>query len=165
MASFTRSRFRAWPWVWLALAALFSDLALADREQDRETFRQGWAAAARGDQARHDGRDHGPAGLPADALPGVRTAAPAHRPGARVVAEQFLARHRDWSFAANLETVWLRSLARRGDYEALLRHGRESADAEVRCHLAGPIWPRAAPMAWPSVPKRCGWLGVRSIGL
>jgi len=49
--------------------------------------------------------------------------------------ERFLATYRNWSFAANLERQWLRSLARAGKHEALLRYGTESDDAEIRCRI------------------------------
>jgi len=49
--------------------------------------------------------------------------------------ERFLATYRGWSFAARLEHQWLESLARSGDYEALLRYGTGADDAEIRCHI------------------------------
>ena len=48
----------------------------------------------------------------------------------------FLATHRDWAFADGLETAWLRTLGKRGEWAAVLRYGSESTDTEVRCHLA-----------------------------
>lgn len=121
----------------LVLAAIAaSPFALADRAQDRETFRDGWAAAARGDQG---------ATLQAIlALPDYQLAPYLEFELLRqrvdkvpeAVFETFLARYRDWSFHPALELAWLRSLGRRGLDEALVRHGRASTDAEVRCHLA-----------------------------
>ncbi|MGY6631280.1 MAG: transglycosylase SLT domain-containing protein [Wenzhouxiangella sp.] len=119
--------------LWLPAAAVAAD---DQRAQQRETFKAGWAAVARGDQA---------AAMEALVTLGDYPLAPylefelirqridtAPEP----VVEQFLARHRDWSFANQLELNWLRSLARRGQADALLRHGRQSSDAEVRCHVA-----------------------------
>lgn len=53
---------------------------------------------------------------------------------------QFLARHRDWSFAPQLELTWLRSMARRQHHAALLRHPPVSPlasnDAAIACGRA-----------------------------
>lgn len=49
--------------------------------------------------------------------------------------ERFLATYRDWSFAAGLESQWLKALASAGDDESLLRYGGESEDAEIRCRI------------------------------
>jgi len=49
--------------------------------------------------------------------------------------ERFLAKYRNWSFAGHLERNWLKSLARAGDDEALLRYGSRSEDAEIRCRI------------------------------
>lgn len=49
--------------------------------------------------------------------------------------ERFLAKYRNWSFASRLERQWLKSLARAGDHDMLLRYGTQSEDAEVRCHI------------------------------
>jgi len=48
----------------------------------------------------------------------------------------FLAAHGDWSFAAGLRRAWLRALGRADRFAVLLRHGRDSTDTRVRCHLA-----------------------------
>ncbi|NBD94885.1 MAG: transglycosylase SLT domain-containing protein [Gammaproteobacteria bacterium] len=120
----------------LVLAVAGSASARADRAQERETFREGWAAAARGDQS---------ATLQAIlALPDYPLAPYLEFELLRQrvdkvpedVFEKFLARYRDWSFHPALERAWLRSLGRRGLDDALVRHGRDSSDAEVRCHVA-----------------------------
>jgi soluble lytic murein transglycosylase len=116
--------------------AVAEDGVAASREAERETFRHGWAAARRGDQA---GMMLAMASLPDYPLtPYLEFEMLRQRIDGvpEVVMEQFLARHRDWSFAGTLETVWLRSLGRKGDWDALLRHGRNSNDTEVRCHVA-----------------------------
>lgn len=129
---------RIWRRLGLPLAAcalLVVPPAMADRDQDRDTFRQGWEAAARGHQA---GTLDAITALPDYPLtPYLEFELLRQRIDQvpEVVMEQFLARYRDWSFAAGLESSWLRSLARRGEYAALSRHGRDSRDAEVRCHL------------------------------
>ncbi len=106
------------------------------REAERETFRQGWVAARLGDQS---GMMAAIAALPDYPLtPYLEFELLRQRVDSvpEVVMEQFLARHRDWSFAGSLETAWLRSLGRRGEWEALLLHARDNGDTEVRCHLA-----------------------------
>jgi len=107
-----------------------------NRDAERERFREGWAAAARADQ---------PATLAAiqdlDSYP-LRPYLEFELIRQRLdqvpesVMDQFLARYRDWSFAAALERRWLRVLARSGDYQALRRHAGDSQDAIVLCHLA-----------------------------
>ncbi len=105
-------------------------------EQQREIFRQGWAAARRGDQA---GILRAIAALQDYSLTPylefeiLRQRVDSVPDG---VMEQFLARHRDWSFAGSLETAWLRSLGRQQRWDALLIHARDSSDVAVRCHLA-----------------------------
>ncbi len=109
---------------------------MTTREAERETFRQGWAAARLGDQS---GMMAAIAALPDYALtPYLEFELLRQRVDSvpEVVMEQFLARHRNWSFAGTLETAWLRSLGRRGEWEAVLRHARDNNDTEVRCHLA-----------------------------
>jgi soluble lytic murein transglycosylase len=111
-----------------------SDVA-TDLETQREIFRAGWAAASRGDQI---------STLDAIArLPDypIRPYLEFELLRQRIdqvpesVMEQFLARYRDWSFAPGLETAWLRSLGSRGEFEALVRHGRDATDARVQCYL------------------------------
>jgi len=120
----------------LILMAGWSSSALADREIDRERFREGWAAAARGDQT-----------TTLDAIqslndyplrPYLEFELLRQRVGRvpEVVMEQFLARHRDWSFADSLTRSWLRSLARQRQYEVLARQAGDSSDPVVQCHLA-----------------------------
>ncbi len=113
-----------------------SDSGVAtDLETQREIFREGWAAAGRGDQA---------ATLDAISRLGdypIRPYLEFELLRQRIdqvpetVMEQFLARYRDWSFAASLETAWLRSLGRRGEFETLIRHGRNATDIRVQCYL------------------------------
>lgn len=122
--------------VLLALSLTGPVTANLDLDAQRERFREGWAAAARGDQsATLDAiRDLGDYPLkPYLEFELLRQRIDRVPEG---VMEQFLARYRDWSFASRLEQQWLRSLARVGDYEALRRHGAASEDAIVRCHLA-----------------------------
>ncbi|MDF1615689.1 hypothetical protein [Desulfurivibrio dismutans] len=109
---------------------------LGERERQREIFRQGWAAAGRGDQT---GLLLAIGALPDYPLvPYLEYELLRQRldkvPAA--VLANFLARYPDWSFAATLELAWLRSLGQRGEDEALLRYGPDSADPEVRCYLA-----------------------------
>ena len=114
----------------------YSKTTVVNREAERETFRQGWTAARRGDQS---GMMLAVAALPDYPLtPYLEFELLRQRVDSvpEVVMEQFLARHRNWSFAGTLETVWLRSLGQRGEWEALLRHARDHSDTEVRCHLA-----------------------------
>ncbi len=117
-------------------AATGVDQASSDRAQQREQFKAAWAAASRGDQATvlqaaFDLRDY-----PLTPFLEFELLRQRIDQVPEVVVEQFLARHRDWSFASALELAWLRSLARRGEYETLVRHGRGSGNAEVQCHLA-----------------------------
>lgn len=117
--------------------ALFGVMpALADVEQQRETFRQGWQAAARGDQA---GMVRAIAALPDYALTPYLQFELFRQRIDRVpesVMTQFLARYRDWSFHDQLERAWLRSLGERESFDRLLARAGDSRDTEVRCHLA-----------------------------
>ncbi|TVQ36714.1 MAG: hypothetical protein EA370_07815 [Wenzhouxiangella sp.] len=120
----------------VAAGVLAAEPDMPDREAERERFRAAWSDAARGNQAAVlqaiiDLRDY-----PLTPFLEFELLRQRIDQVPEVVAEQFLARHRDWSFAGALEASWLRSLARRGEYEALARHGRASTIAEVRCHLA-----------------------------
>ena len=119
----------------LGVAADAPENVPTDRKSERETFRQGWAAAGRGDQA---------ATLLAIAsLPDypIRPYLEFELLRQRIdqvpesIIEQFLARYRDWSFTASLERSWLRSLGRRGEFEILVRHGRNATDTQVQCYL------------------------------
>ncbi len=131
----------AWAAVCWALAMLVAGLsapapAQLDREAERERFRQAWAAASRGDQAQ---TLQAIADLPDYPLrPYLEFELLRQRVDQvpEAVMEQFLARHRDWSFHDQLMLNWLRSLGRRGEFEALRRHARQARDAEVRCYLA-----------------------------
>ena len=115
----------------LPAGSLADDLA-----EQRELFKQAWQAASRGDQAAVESAIDRLAGYPLTPYLEFEL----HR--SRIdrvpapVIEHFLARYRDWSFAGDLETVWLRSLGRRGEDELLLRHGRNHADIRVRCYVA-----------------------------
>ena len=108
----------------------------ADRKAERETFRAGWTAAARGDQA---ATLQAILALPNYPLTPYLEFELLRQRADRVpeeVVEQFLARYRDWSFRPALERAWLRSLGRRGADDVLVRHGRASTDTEVRCYVA-----------------------------
>ncbi|NNK31945.1 MAG: transglycosylase SLT domain-containing protein [Xanthomonadales bacterium] len=107
----------------------------ADQEP-RETFREAWQAAAKGDRARFE-----------QAMPGLRDYLLfpylqyedfRHRRKTADVSEvaAFLDSHEDWAFAAGLKTAWLRSLGATGRWESVLLHAPGSADTEVQCHLA-----------------------------
>lgn len=120
----------------LSVAGFAGAEPVSERERERETFRQGWAAAQRGDLA---GFIMAFGALPDYPLvPYLEAELLRQRVDQlpEAVMAHFLARHRGWSFAATLETTWLRSLGQRGEYKALRRHGRDSADPEVRCYLA-----------------------------
>jgi soluble lytic murein transglycosylase len=123
-------------WSPLVMLSLTPTVPLeSDRDAERQTFRQGWHAASRGDQA---GTLAAIQALPDYPLTPYLEFELLRQRVDRVpeeVMELFLARYRDWSFSASLEASWLRSLGRRGDYAALVRHGAQSTDAEVRCHL------------------------------
>jgi len=116
--------------------ACLSLAAWADQNQDRERFREGWAAAGRGDQAAmlrairalpdYVLRPYLEYELLRQRLDQVPESA----------MSQFLARYRDWSFAPGMQAAWLRRLAKRGDYETLARHGADASDPIIRCHLA-----------------------------
>ncbi|NEZ04423.1 transglycosylase SLT domain-containing protein [Wenzhouxiangella sp. XN201] len=124
-----------------ALAAIlvvlaWSATAMADRPSERETFRSGWAAAERGDQA---GIVRAISQLPDYPLTPYLQFELFRQRIDRVptaVVTQFLARHRDWSFSPALERAWLRSLGENDRFDLLIEHGGESRDVEVRCHLA-----------------------------
>ncbi len=121
--------------VFCSLSAQAAD-QVPEREAQRAQFKAAWAAAGRGDQATVlqaiiDLRDY-----PLTPFLEFELMRQRIDQVPESVVEQFLARHRDWSFAGTLELAWLRSLARRGEYEALSRYGRGSTNAEVRCHLA-----------------------------
>lgn len=118
------------------LALLLTGSAWADRATDRQLFIEAWQAAGRGDQAAVRAAV---AALPDYPLTPFLEAELKRQTLDRVAESdmaRFLARHRDWSFAAGLETAWLRGLGRRGEFEALRRHGLNAADTEVRCWLA-----------------------------
>ena len=121
----------------LVLAVAGASLpAAADRETEREIFREGWAAAARGDQT---ATLQALLALPDYPLQPYLEFELLRQRVDKVpesVFEQFLARYKDWSFRPALERSWLRSLGRRGLDDVLLRHGRDSEDPEVRCHVA-----------------------------
>jgi len=120
----------------VACTTLWSVPASADRERQRELFREGWQAAERGDQA---GMVKAIAALPDYSLTPYLQFELFRQRIDQVPPEvmtQFLARYRDWSFRSRLEPVWLRSLGERKDFDRLLTHAGESNDVTVRCHLA-----------------------------
>ena len=122
--------------VWLLLVVVLAGPACAERISDRERFIQAWEAAGRADrEALAEAID----AMPDYALtPYLEFEFKRQTLDSISVDEmtRFLARYRDWSFAAGLETAWLRSLGRRGEFDALARHGRGARDAQVRCWLA-----------------------------
>ncbi len=108
---------------------------ISERERERETFHQGWEAAKRGDLV---GLVLAIGSLPDYPLVPYLEFELLRQRADQVpagVMENFLNRYRDWSFAGALETTWLRSLGRQGEYDTLLRHGRDSSSTQVRCHL------------------------------
>ncbi|MCC5794017.1 MAG: lytic transglycosylase domain-containing protein [Chromatiales bacterium] len=120
----------------LLLTLLLSSLAMADRPAEREQFRDGWQAASRGDWAAVQAAIEA---LPDYPLTSFLRAELKRGQIDRVAPGEisaFLDAHRGWSFAAGLETAWLRSLGQRGDFASLQGHGRASRDTEVRCWLA-----------------------------
>jgi soluble lytic murein transglycosylase len=111
-----------------------TSLAAADAVAPREQFTAAWQAAGRGDQVALE-----------QALTDLKTyllypylqyedlrRRRATVEPARMAA--FLAGHRDWAFAAGLETAWLRTLGGTGRWDALLAYASDSTDVEVRCH-------------------------------
>jgi len=117
------------------VAGLLGGPAWGDRADEREQFRQAWEAAGRGNQAALRAAIDSLPDYPL--TPFLEAELKRQRIDRVENAEMsvFLARYRDWSFAPGLERTWLRSLGRRGDFAALVRYGRESSDAEVRCWL------------------------------
>ena len=120
----------------LVLTLLISQLAVADRALERERFKEGWQAASRGDRAAIQAAIQA---LPEYPLTPFLQAELKRQQIDRMAAadlSEFLRTHHDWSFASGLETAWLRSLGRRGEFADLRRYGRASGDTEVRCWLA-----------------------------
>jgi len=108
----------------------------ADRDQEREFFREGWQAAQRGDQA---GLVKAVSALPDYPLtPYLQFELFRQRTDQvpPTVMTQFLARYRDWSFHSQLKRTWLRSLGEREDFDRLLTHAGDHPDVVVRCHVA-----------------------------
>ncbi len=121
--------------VWV-LAAAAGAVSAADRSAERELFREGWQAAARGDQAGIMQALSGLADYPIAPYLQFELFRQRVDQVPTPVMTQFLARHRDWSFASSLERAWLRSLGERGEYALLLEHAGQSSDTQVRCHAA-----------------------------
>ncbi|MEJ2383479.1 MAG: transglycosylase SLT domain-containing protein [Xanthomonadales bacterium] len=119
-----------------ALCAAAPPAALADPVAQRATFSEAWTAAREGRREQFESL------LPAAEgyllYPYLRYEDLRHRRAAVPAPEMadFLAAHRDWAFADGLETVWLRTLGKRGRWQAVLRYGGDSNDTEVRCHVA-----------------------------
>lgn len=108
----------------------------AEREQQRALFKQAWSAAARGDRGRVEElmRELGDYALaPYLQFELHRQRVDQVSPDAML---EFLARHRDWSFAQALETRWLRRLGDNGRWDLLLAHAGDNRDTRVRCHVA-----------------------------
>lgn len=113
-----------------------SGILWADQADDRLLFVEGWKAAERAD---HDRLREIIGRLPDYSLtPYLEFELKRQTLDSISVTEmtQFLARYRDWSFAAGLETRWLRHLGEQGELEAVARYGREASDTEVRCWVA-----------------------------
>jgi len=120
----------------LVLAAVCCSAAATDREREREIFGEGWRAAARGDQA---AMVQAISQLPDYPLtPYLQFELFRQRVDVvpTPVMTQFLARHRDWSFAPSLERAWLRSLGERDRFDLLIAHAGDQRDVRIRCHLA-----------------------------
>lgn len=114
----------------------YSAVAGADRDRERELFREGWQAAQRGDQA---GIVQAVAALSDYPLKPYLQFELFRQRIDQVPPEvmtQFLARYRDWSFHSQLKRTWLRSLGDQGDFDRLLTHAGDHSDVVVRCHVA-----------------------------
>ncbi len=122
----------------ILLTTLLGSTALSalTLEEQREQFSTGWAAASRADQAATLDALQAMGEYPLRPYLEFELLRQRIDRVPEVVMDQFLARHRDWSFARSLERQWLVSLARRGDYAALRRHAGASTDPIVQCHLA-----------------------------
>ncbi len=120
----------------LILISSWASPATADREHEREQFRAGWAAAARGDQAGTLSAIQALNDYPLRPYLEFELLRQRIDQVPENVIDKFLARHRDWSFADSLQRTWLRSLARQRKYDALLRHAEQNPDPVVQCHLA-----------------------------
>lgn len=119
-----------WPGVPRVLA---EEIDLAGQ---RAAFSAAWEGARKGDR---QSLEHSLDSLAGYILhPYLRYEDLRHRRRSAGEAEMsgFLEAHRDWAFAAGLETAWLRSLGERGQWGAVLKHGAKSQDTEVRCHFA-----------------------------
>src|SRR5690554_6786950 len=121
--------------IWV-LAAASCMVSAADRSAERELFREGWQAASRGDQIGIMQALSGLADYPIAPYLQFELFRQRVDQVPTPVMTQFLARHRDWSFASSLERAWLRSLGERGEYALLLEHAGQSSDTQVRCHAA-----------------------------
>ena len=117
----------------LALAGIGAAAAQEPSVALREAFGQAWQAGARGERAEFEKlmpRLQGYLLYPYLQYEDLR-----HRRARADEKEMagFLAGHADWAFAGALETAWLRSLASREQWDALLTHGEDARDTEVRC--------------------------------
>jgi soluble lytic murein transglycosylase len=118
---------------WLVIG---SSLAEEPGEAQREAFSQAWQAGARGDRPEFerllpDLREY-------MLYPYLQYEDLRHRRAEVSDKEMagFLAAHDDWAFTTALKNAWLRSLADKQRWDALLAHGGDSRDAEVRCAYA-----------------------------
>ena len=121
-----------------ALSGVLASVAQAETEQ--EIFKHAWAAATRGDQAAlQQGLDSLSSTHPESVL---RPYLEFELRRQRISdfdddsMSQFLARHRDWSFATQLELTWLRSLVSRNRHQSVLQYGAQVDDAKVACGRA-----------------------------
>jgi len=130
-----------------AAASNDTDQAIESLQLDpsvKETFRSAWDAASRADLSSLDqaidqlSQTHPDSPL----LPYLMFEALRQRVDEtdEATMTRFLAKHRHWSFADQLERNWLRSLGQRGQYDVLLRYleqtGQVASDDEIRCHVA-----------------------------
>ena len=103
---------------------------------DRESFSRAWQAAARGERAVFEREMPGLQGYllyPYLQYEDLRYRRARVEPD---VMAAFLASHSDWAFTPGLRTAWLRALGEGRRWDALLAHGADSDDTEVRCHVA-----------------------------
>jgi soluble lytic murein transglycosylase len=121
----------------VAAAAVLAGMGAAVAQEpgaaQREVFSQAWQAGARGDRAEFEKLMPGLQGYLL--YPYLQYEDLRQR---RAVADEeemagFLGKHADWAFAAPLESAWLRSLASREQWDALLAYGDGARDTEVRC--------------------------------
>ncbi|MDA3934954.1 MAG: transglycosylase SLT domain-containing protein [Gammaproteobacteria bacterium] len=111
--------------------------ATAERTQQREHFRQAWAALAQADWDL--AVEHAVALQDYPLLPYLRAEQIRQRSSAfsdENIAE-FLQLHSDWAFHDSVRRNWLRTLGRDSQWQRLLKQAQSSdTDAEIQCYLA-----------------------------